>query len=98
MKVDLNGTAPDPIPSQRGSSPAPQPSSLSHNAAEDKATLSLGRDHIAALTSQAMATSETRQDKIEALRQSIASGQYKVDPGQVAEAILGEAAKPKASS
>jgi len=39
-------------------------------------------------TAQAMTAPSIRQDKVEALRQSIQNGDYKIDPDQVAQAIL----------
>jgi len=47
-------------------------------------------DHVSlsALATRAMETPEVRQDKIEALRQSITSGQYQMDPTESAEAML----------
>jgi len=98
MKVNLNGTTPDPVITQQGNKCAAHSDRLSHAPAEDKTTLSLDHDGIAALTSQAMATAETRQAKIEALRQAISSGQYKVEPDKVAESILAESVKPERSS
>lgn len=98
MKVNLNGTTPDPIISRQGNSPAPQAPNVSHEGDEDKATLSLGHDNIGALTSQAMSTSDVRQDKVVALRQAISSGQYKVEPEEVAAAILQESANTGSQS
>jgi len=92
MKVDLNGVTPDPILTHQKNEPA-QASHVQPQA-EDQATLSASRDSISTLTSQAMATAETRQDKIEALRQSVSSGQYKIEPEKIAEAILQESGKP----
>ncbi len=98
MKVGLEGATPDPILTQRNDTNATHPSNQVTdtsvaNTSDDKATLSLGRDTIATLTSQAMGAPETRQDKIDALRQSISTGQYKVDPDQVADAILRQASE-----
>jgi len=52
-----------------------------HDASEDRVTLS-------ALAQQAMANPEVRQEKVEALRQSVSSGQYHVDANESAEAML----------
>ena len=43
---------------------------------------------LSALATRAMETPEVRQDKIDALRQSITSGQYQMDPNESAEAML----------
>ncbi len=62
-------------------------------AGKDEATLSLDRDSISTMTSQAMTTAPTRQEKIEALRQAVSSGEYKVEPEKIAEAMLDAALK-----
>jgi len=40
------------------------------------------------LTSQAMNSPEVRQDKVDALRQSVNSGEYQIDPTKIAGAIV----------
>jgi negative regulator of flagellin synthesis FlgM len=55
---------------------------------EDKASLSVDSLSVSALEAQAMNAPEIRQDKIEALRQSIQNGEYKVEPEKIARAIL----------
>jgi negative regulator of flagellin synthesis FlgM len=55
---------------------------------EDKASLSSDALSISAFQAKALATPEIRQDKVEALRQSIQNGDYKVEPDKVAQAIL----------
>jgi len=97
MNINLNGATPNPIITQQDSTPAAKSANPGQVPAEDSATLSIGQDSIDTLTSQAMASSELRSDKIEALRQSIAAGQYKVEPDKVAEAILGESERPVSS-
>jgi flagellar biosynthesis anti-sigma factor FlgM len=49
---------------------------------QDKVTLS-------ALATQALGQPEVRQGLVDSLRQGISSGQYQVDPNQIADAILG---------
>lgn len=88
MKVSLDGIVPDPSITQQ-SSRASVPSGGVEQ--DDTATLHLDRDGVGTLAAQAMATSETRAEKIEALRQAVANGDYKVDPQNVAEAILNSA-------
>ena len=98
MRIDLNGATPDPILSQQKNQPAPQASDAVDKHGEDQTSLSLSRDNIKSLVSQAMATAETRQDKVDALRQAVSSGQYKIEPEKVAEAILQESAKAESGS
>jgi negative regulator of flagellin synthesis FlgM len=45
---------------------------------------------VKSLVSQALSTPEVRQEKVNALRQSISSGEYKLDPGKIAGAIISE--------
>jgi len=110
MKVNLDGALPDPIIREqktdlKGQSVKGQPVNAQSVPAQsdggeqiDKTTLHADQDSVVALTSQALTTSELREEKIATLRQLIASGQYKVDPENVAEAILQDAARPKTSS
>jgi flagellar biosynthesis anti-sigma factor FlgM len=57
---------------------------------EDKTSLSADTKGIASLQAQALATPAIRQDKVEALRQSIQQGDYKLEPDQIAHAILNQ--------
>jgi flagellar biosynthesis anti-sigma factor FlgM len=59
------------------SSPTGDPTELSR----DTVTLS-------ALATQALALPDVRQGQVDSLRQSINSGQYQLDPHQIADAIL----------
>jgi flagellar biosynthesis anti-sigma factor FlgM len=53
-------------------------------------TLLAGTTSLAALTAAAIDTSGVRTDRVEQLRQAIATGTYRVEPGQVADAMLKE--------
>ncbi|MES2394217.1 MAG: flagellar biosynthesis anti-sigma factor FlgM [Acidobacteriota bacterium] len=65
-------------------------STASQGIAEDRATLSTAGQSVHSLVSQTMQTADVRQDKVSALRQQIASGEYKADPGKIAEGIIAE--------
>jgi flagellar biosynthesis anti-sigma factor FlgM len=56
----------------------------------DHATLASGAGSIASLVSGAMNSPEVRQGKVESLQQAINSGQYKIDPDQIAGAMIDE--------
>jgi flagellar biosynthesis anti-sigma factor FlgM len=56
----------------------------------DHTTLTSGSGSISSLVSGAMSSPEVRQDKVQALQQSISSGQYKLDPQQIAGAMIDE--------
>jgi flagellar biosynthesis anti-sigma factor FlgM len=53
---------------------------------EDRATLS--GDSVTALAAKALAVGEVRQDKVEALRRAIQNGEYRIEPSQIAEAMI----------
>jgi flagellar biosynthesis anti-sigma factor FlgM len=98
MKIEPSSSTPEPIVASRGN--APDATSTSqvhgnevHGNEEDKTTLSYDRANISTLTSQAMSSSDVRQDRIEVLRQAISSGQYQAMPDQIAEAMLRESSK-----
>jgi flagellar biosynthesis anti-sigma factor FlgM len=93
MKIDLSSSTPERIVASRGSDQDETSTSQVHSAEEDKTTLSFDRANIGILTSQAMSSSDVRHDRVEALRQAISSGQYKVMPDQIAEAMLQESPK-----
>lgn len=55
---------------------------------EDKASLSTDALSISALEAQAMNMPAIRQDKVEALRQSIQNGDYRIEADKISHAIL----------
>jgi len=93
MKIDLNNSTPDPIVTSRGNSNSAASSSQVKNTAEDTASLSFDRASVGSLVNQAMGSSEVRQDKVDALRAAISSGEYKIEPGKIADAMLSETPK-----
>lgn len=94
MKVDLNSVDTSTLSSvastQRGQNANAAASATAADAevGEDKTTLTSDSAGIKALTTKAMESSEVRQDKIEALRQAIKSGQYKLEPDKIAQAMI----------
>ena len=90
MKVELNQPTLDPVTTSQGTPAEVTGDHPLHAPEEDKATLSTDKASVDALAAQALRSPEIRQDKVEALRQSIKSGQYKVDPDAIADAIVGE--------
>jgi flagellar biosynthesis anti-sigma factor FlgM len=89
MRIDLNnisfqGVERDDKTRKAGSKPSSAPS------VEDTTSLSVGTLSIASITSKAMTSPQIRQDRVDALRQSIQSGDYKVEADQVAHAILNQ--------
>jgi len=99
MKIDLSGLAaiqgPLQVPADRSSTKSQSPVSApaTTDVSSDRTTFSSTSNAspaVASLVSQALATPAVRQDKIDALRQSIASGDYKVDADKIASALIGE--------
>jgi len=87
MRIDLNSISLNNVereekPKKAGNKSANAPS------VEDKTSLSSDALSTSSLEAQVMATPEVRHDKVEALRQQVQSGQYKVDADQIAKAIL----------
>lgn len=93
MKIDLNSSTPDPIVTPRANNNDAAPTNQARNTGEDKTSLSYDHANLGVLTSQAMGSSEIRQDKVDALRQAISNGQYKVEPDKIADAMLQESPK-----
>jgi len=90
MKVELNGPTLDAVTSAQANKPEVSGENAVQAPEEDKVTLSTDTSSVAALTTQALNSPEIRQDRVDALRQAIASGDYKVDPGAIAQAMIGE--------
>jgi flagellar biosynthesis anti-sigma factor FlgM len=57
------------------------------------ATFSADTGGVAGLEARVLSTPEIRQDRVAALRESIRSGSYSLDPGQIADAMLNESAR-----
>ncbi len=91
MRIGLDTTDPQlisPEPAQKSPKPAigqPEPLPV-----DDKTSLSADTVSISALATQALNQPEVRQNLVDSLRQSVNSGQYKLDSSAIASAILGE--------
>jgi negative regulator of flagellin synthesis FlgM len=87
MRIDLNSISLNNI--EREDKPKKAAGKQSGGAnIEDKATLSSGSLDTSALEAQVLASPEVRQAKVEALRQQVQNGEYKVDADAVAKSIL----------
>jgi flagellar biosynthesis anti-sigma factor FlgM len=89
MKIEANSLPASQLLTDRG---AKQVSNVgladTQGVTEDRTTLSSGSTSIQSLTGQAMSSPEVRQDKVDALRQSVNSGGYQVDASKIAGAIM----------
>jgi flagellar biosynthesis anti-sigma factor FlgM len=89
MRIGLNTTDPQSISAgqaNKSSTAATNQSELSP--AGDKIALSQDKVTLSALATQALGQPEVRQDLVDSLRQSVSSGQYNLDPNEIADAIL----------
>jgi flagellar biosynthesis anti-sigma factor FlgM len=89
MKVDLNIPSATLLPAERsvkqvsaGSTTATQ------SAAQDRTTFHSDSFSVKSLTSQALNSPEIRQDKVDALSQSVKSGAYQLDATKIAGSII----------
>jgi len=89
MKIDANGPIANQIQTERNPSQKPDGiASTGSSEASDRTTLNSTGNSVQLLTNQALQSPEVRQDKVDAIRQSVSSGQYKVDPGKIADAMI----------
>ena len=94
MKVDLNGVDPSILENvqstQRGVAPAPAAATIESGSAadDDAATLSFQGDRVKTMVTKALEASQVRLEKVEALRQAVQNGEYKLDPASMAEAMI----------
>jgi len=88
MKIEVNSPTASQLAVDRS---AKQISSNSvtevQGATQDRTTFHSNSTSVQALTSQALNSPEVRQDKVDALRQSVNSGKYKIDATKIAGAI-----------
>lgn len=89
MKIDLSGPVTSQLLAERSTKQVTQGSpDISQRATEDRTTLSADSTSVNSLASQVLRSPEIRQEKVDAFRQAVASGQYQVDSTKIASAIL----------
>jgi negative regulator of flagellin synthesis FlgM len=94
MKVDLNGLTGSTLDGVKSThrTPAEATATSATHAepavAEDAATLSVDSTRVNSLVAKALDAPDIRADRVETLRQAVQSGEYKVDPAQIAEAMI----------
>jgi len=87
-KVELNRPSLDSVTGTHvGKTDASQASEVEAQEG-DTATLSTDLASTQALAATALNSPEIRSEKVDALRQVIQSGQYKVEPDKIAEAMI----------
>jgi len=88
MRIGLNPPDPQGIASEQASSAVVGRTGK----ASTESTDSFSGDTLtlSTLAGRALQMPEVRQEKVASLQQSIAAGQYKIDAGSIAAAMLGE--------
>lgn len=62
----------------------------SQGVAKDYTTLQSDSATVQSLVQQALSLPDVRQDKVDAVRQSVNSGQFQIDPQKIASAMIAE--------
>jgi flagellar biosynthesis anti-sigma factor FlgM len=90
MRIDLFNSAASQIASEQSSQQvnAQNAAKTGQSASEDRATLTSDSTSVGSLVSAALSSPEIRQDKVDSLRQAIGSGQYTLDPAQIAASMV----------
>ncbi len=89
MRIGLNTPDQQSISAEQAKKPSTAaPNQSEPSPAVDKTALAQDRVTLSALATQVLGQPEVRQDRVDSLRQSIKSGQYKLDPHEIADAIL----------
>jgi flagellar biosynthesis anti-sigma factor FlgM len=89
MRIGLNAPDPQATLAEQAKKSTTTTNQSETSPTSDKAALSQDKVTLSALSTQALSQPEVRQNLVDSLRQSIASGHYKLDPNGVADAILG---------
>ena len=88
MRIQTNQVSSNQIDLQQNSSSKLNPSTSAEQAGvQDHASLSNDAAKVSALQQQAMSVPDVRQSKVDALKQQISSGEYKVDASAVAKSM-----------
>ena len=91
MRVNLSGLVAGQIAAEKDTKKVSSDSQVtSLGVSQDRTTLSSDTVAVSSLASQAMETPPIRQDRVDALRQAIEKGQYKLEPDKIADAMLQE--------
>jgi flagellar biosynthesis anti-sigma factor FlgM len=94
MRIDLTTLGVDP-PENSKTGRAGQTGTVggagSDASANDETRFSFDHARVESLAAQALAQSETRGAKVQALQRAIGNGEYSVSPSQVADALVADA-------
>jgi flagellar biosynthesis anti-sigma factor FlgM len=89
MKIEVNSPPVSLLPVDQGAKKVSTGSLVNAQiSTEDRTTLQTDTQSVKSLTTQALKTSEVRQDKVDSLSQAVKSGEYKVDSTETANALI----------
>jgi flagellar biosynthesis anti-sigma factor FlgM len=89
MKIDLNNSLASLLPPEKGvKQVSTSDTAATQSATQDRTTFYSDSLSVQSLTSQALNTPKVRQDKVDALSQSVNSGTYELDATKIADAII----------
>ena len=92
MRIDLTQSAASQLASEATAQKvkADRAAATGADGDGDRTTLSFDTASVQSLVSTAMNSPEVRQDKVDSLRTAINSGNYKLDPNEIASSMLDE--------
>ena len=92
MRIDIFNSTASQISSEQGAQQvkAQNAAKSGQAAGEDRATLSSDAASVGSLVTTALNSPPVRQDKVDALRQAVSSGQYQIDPDKIASSMIDE--------
>ena len=94
MKIELSGVNAVQAPVERSTKQVATSSTADAPAVTgDRTSLQSGKSTVQSLVSQALQAPSVRQDKVNALREAIASGTYKIDAGAISDSIIAQGNK-----
>jgi flagellar biosynthesis anti-sigma factor FlgM len=94
MRIDLNQLSASQLASESSAKKVDGQESAISDAAgsEDRTTFTSDSSSVGSLVSAAMGTPDVRQSLVDSLRQSVNSGEYKLDPSAIASSMVDEQA------
>lgn len=90
MRVDIFNAPAGQLSAELSSSQSSAQKGLQPGEPEDRATLTADSTSVGSLVSAALSSPEVRQNMVDSLQQSVSSGQYALDPGKIAAAMVGD--------
>ena len=89
MKIEVNSPTVSLPSVDRSAKKVPTSAVVgAQDATQDRTTFHTDTLSVQSLTTQALNSPEVRQDRVDALRQAVKSGEYKVDSTKTADAII----------